>query len=93
MITQLTTAQERFVQAKLETGQYQNTEEILEAAFQLLEERDLSLNSPELDQATRQEDQQRLDKYRQTKQGVPHDQVAAWLDSIGTDHEKPCPTS
>jgi hypothetical protein len=40
------------------------------------------LNSPEIDQETREEDQQRLDKYRQTKQGIPHYLVVAWLDSI-----------
>ncbi len=31
----------------------------------------------------------RLQRYRETGDGIPHEQVAAWLASIGTDNEFP----
>ena len=34
----LTPKQEKFIQAKLETGKYRNAEEVLETAFRLLDE-------------------------------------------------------
>ena len=40
----------------------------------------------------RQEDQQRLQNYRETGYAISHDRVAEWLDSIGTENELPCPT-
>ena len=40
----------------------------------------------------RQEDQERLQNYRETGYAISHDRVAEWLDSIGTENELPCPT-
>ena len=31
-------------------------------------------------------------EYQRTGQAVSHDDVAAWLDTWGTDKERPCPT-
>jgi hypothetical protein len=42
-------------------------------------------------EATREEDLQRLQRYRETGHGIPHEQVSEWLSSIGTDREQPCP--
>jgi hypothetical protein len=42
-------------------------------------------------EATREEDLQRLQNYRETGHGIPHEQVSEWLASIGTDNEQPCP--
>ncbi len=46
----------------------------------------------ENDEAMREADRQRLQNYRETGQGIPHDRVAAWLSSIGTEDELPCPS-
>jgi predicted transcriptional regulator len=46
----------------------------------------------EREERERQEDLARWQRYQLTGQAVPHDQVTAWLDSIGTDHEGPCPS-
>jgi hypothetical protein len=43
------------------------------------------------DQETREADLQRIQNYRKTGHGIPHDQVDAWLSSIGTDDELKCP--
>jgi predicted transcriptional regulator len=32
-----------------------------------------------------------LEEYRRTGNGVPHEQVREWLDSIGTENEIQCP--
>jgi antitoxin ParD1/3/4 len=93
MPIQLTPDQEQFIQTKIQTGQYQTAEEIVAAALLLLEEYDRADGSTaEIERVTRQADQARLDHYRQTGEGVEHAKVAAWLTSIGTDHELPCPT-
>jgi hypothetical protein len=39
----------------------------------------------------RQEDEQRIQRYRQTGYAISHDRVAEWLTSIGTENELPCP--
>ncbi len=39
----------------------------------------------------REDDMQRWQDYQLTGDGVPHDQVAAWLDQFGTDDETACP--
>lgn len=39
----------------------------------------------------RQEDQERWERYLLSGEAVGHDEVAEWLDSIGTDSERPCP--
>ncbi len=94
MPIQLTPDQEQFIQTKIQTGQYQTAEEIVATALLLLAEYDLA-NGPaaEIERATRQSDQARLDHYRQTGEGVEYTKVAAWLTSIGTDNELPCPTN
>jgi predicted transcriptional regulator len=43
------------------------------------------------DAATLEGDRRRLAHYRETGEGVDHDRVAAWLSSIGTETELPCP--
>ena len=43
------------------------------------------------DEVMRQEDQQRLQNYRETGYAISHDRVAEWLTSIGTENELPCP--
>jgi predicted transcriptional regulator len=43
------------------------------------------------DAATLAGDRQRLAHYQETGKGVDHDRVTAWLSSIGTDSELPCP--
>jgi putative addiction module CopG family antidote len=83
----LTPEQEQFVQTKLLTGKYYTVEEVLAAALQLLDEYD----QYDLDNLTRAADAERLQAYRKTGNGIPHAQVAAWLSTIGTDDELPCP--
>lgn len=39
----------------------------------------------------RQEDLERWESYLYSGEGVAHEEVAQWLDSIGTDDERPCP--
>ena len=56
--------------------------------WQQLQEQDLTFAS---DDVTKEEDLRRLQQYRETGYGIPHEQVAAWLVSIGTDNEFPCP--
>jgi predicted transcriptional regulator len=34
---------------------------------------------------------ERWARYETTGESIDHDAVAAWLDSLGTDEEKPCP--
>jgi hypothetical protein len=43
------------------------------------------------DEQMRQEDEQRIARYRATGYGISHDRVAEWLDTIGTENELPCP--
>ncbi|RUS96664.1 hypothetical protein DSM106972_086870 [Dulcicalothrix desertica PCC 7102] len=56
--------------------------------WQQLYEQGLTFNNED---ETREEDMGRLQRYRETGYGIPHEQVAAWLDSVGTDRELPCP--
>jgi hypothetical protein len=42
-------------------------------------------------EATREEDLKRLQRYRETGHGIPHEQVSEWLSNIGTDIEKSYP--
>jgi hypothetical protein len=37
------------------------------------------------------EDARRLDDFRRTREGVPWDDVKAWMESWGTPHELPAP--
>jgi hypothetical protein len=39
------------------------------------------------------EDRRRLAEFRRTREGVPWDEVKAWMQSCGTPHELPPPTS
>jgi hypothetical protein len=32
-----------------------------------------------------------LEEYKRTRQGVSHDRVSEWLDSIGSENPLPCP--
>ena len=36
---------------------------------------------------------ERWERYEVTGESIAHDKVAAWLDSLDTDREKPCPIS
>lgn len=38
------------------------------------------------------EDRRRLTEFRRTREGVPWDEVKAWMQSWGTPHELPPPT-
>jgi putative addiction module CopG family antidote len=87
MPIQLTSEQTQFVQAQIATGRYATIEEVLVAAFRSLAVQEADA----MDELTRAEDLQRIQNYRDTGKGIPHDQVAAWLSSIGTDRELPCP--
>jgi predicted transcriptional regulator len=39
----------------------------------------------------KQEDMERWKRYQSTGHAIPHEQVAEWLESIGSDRELPCP--
>lgn len=39
----------------------------------------------------KREDMERWQRYKMTNHAIPHEQVAAWLGSVGTDRELPCP--
>jgi hypothetical protein len=67
---------------------YRDQPELTEAEWRQLQQQGLAFDS---DSASRVEDMQRLRRYRETGESIPHDQVAAWLASIGTEHELPCP--
>ncbi|MBW4464719.1 MAG: hypothetical protein KME07_04675 [Pegethrix bostrychoides GSE-TBD4-15B] len=54
--------------------------ELTEAEWQQLQQQGLAFDS---DSASRAEDMQRLQRYQETGESIPHDQVAAWLSSIG----------
>ncbi len=56
--------------------------------WQQLQERDLTFKG---DDAMKEEDMRRLQRYRETGYGISHEQVAAWLASVGTDNELSCP--
>jgi Arc/MetJ-type ribon-helix-helix transcriptional regulator len=45
MNTTLTPEQEKFIQVKLQTGKYRNAQELLELAFKLLDESEITLLS------------------------------------------------
>jgi hypothetical protein len=51
-----------------------------ESDWEHLHQTDFTFDAAE---ATREEDLQRLQHYRETGHGIPHEQVAAWLSSIG----------
>jgi predicted transcriptional regulator len=88
MPIQLTAEQTQFVQAQIATGRYDTIEEVLAAAFRSLVAAQVADKKANIPQA---EDWKRIQNYRATGKSVPHDQVAAWLSSIGTDRELPCP--
>jgi putative addiction module CopG family antidote len=87
MSISLTPEQAQFIETQIATGRYHTIEEVLAAALRSLAGQD------DLDALTREEDLQRLQNYRDTGKGIPHDQVALWLSSIGTDRELPCPSA
>jgi hypothetical protein len=62
--------------------------ELSDDDLQKLQEQDLIFSN---DDATKEEDMRRLQRYKDTGYGISHEQVAAWLASVGTDHEPPCP--
>ena len=39
----------------------------------------------------KREDMERWQRYKMTNHAIPNEQVAAWLGSVGTDCELPCP--
>jgi hypothetical protein len=56
--------------------------------WQELQDQDLTFKT---DDAATREDKCRLQRYWETGYGISHEQVAAWLNSVGTDRELPCP--
>jgi putative addiction module CopG family antidote len=89
MPIQLTPDQAQFIQTQITNGRYNTIEEVLTAALQSLA---TEQDSNPMDELTRAEDLRRLQNYRETGQGMPHEQVANWLSSIGADRELPCPS-
>jgi hypothetical protein len=59
----------------LEYGQFDET-----LAFQVMTEAEMVESSLQV-----------LEEYKRTGNGVPHEQVREWLDSLGTDQPRPCP--
>lgn len=49
------------------------------------------LNQQERYWREKEEDQARWEEYVLTGDAVDNEQVMEWLDSVGTEHEKPCP--
>ena len=50
------------------------------------------LDREETYEREKREDQERWERYVLTGEAVAHKAVAEWLDSIGSDAERPCPT-
>jgi putative addiction module CopG family antidote len=73
----LTPEQAQFIQTQIATGRYGTIEEVLSAALRSLAFQE----TDDMDELTRDEDLQRLQNYRATGKGIPHDQVATWLSS------------
>ena len=67
---------------------YRVEPELTEMDWQQLQQQGLIFEN---DAASRTEDMQRLQRYRETGESIPHDQVAVWVASLETDHELPCP--
>ncbi len=93
---------EQLVQRQLERGPYQTPLEVLLAGVQLLEYRaqsagdgvygelDASLNFvPRTEAEMVQQSLEVLAQY--DGNGIPQDQVEAWVSNLGTDKEQPCP--
>lgn len=62
--------------------------ELTDEDWRQLQEQGLAFDN---DAATKEEDMRRIQRYRETGDAISHDEVAIWLDSIGTDDELPCP--
>jgi predicted transcriptional regulator len=45
----------------------------------------------EASEREKQEDLERWQRYKATGHAVSHEQVTAWLDSVGSEGELPCP--
>lgn len=50
------------------------------------------LDREETCEREKREDQERWERFVLTGEAVAHDAVVEWLDSIGSDAERPCPT-
>lgn len=50
------------------------------------------IEQEELKAAEEQETLTRWERYQETGEVVSNDSMMTWLDSWGSDHEKPCPT-
>ncbi len=50
------------------------------------------LDREETYEREKREDLERWERYVLTGEAVAHDAVTEWLDSIGSDAERPCPT-
>ncbi len=94
----------QLVQHQIARGTYQTPLEVLLAGVRLLEDQnqpttktdetfgelDENLNfSPRTEAEMAQQSLAVLANYQQD--AIPHDQVEAWVDSLGTDSEQPCP--
>jgi putative addiction module CopG family antidote len=95
---------EKLVQRQIANGKYQTVIEVLAAGVQLLEHQEQQLTDADEIYGEFDEDLQFaplteaemvqkslavLSNYR--NDGVPHDQVEAWVNRLGTDDETPCP--
>jgi len=95
---------EELVQRQITSGKYQTVLDVLVAGVQLLEHQDERLTgvdvtygavdenlkfSPLTEAEMVQQSLAVLATYQHD--AIPHDQVEAWGNSLGTDHEQPCP--
>jgi hypothetical protein len=57
---------------------------------------ELAFNEPATEDpwspAAFQEDARRLDEFERTRMGVPWDEIRSWMETWGTDAERPPPT-
>jgi putative addiction module CopG family antidote len=95
---------EALVQRQITSGRYQTVLDVLVAGVQLLEHQDKQLAGDDATYGALDADLQfsPLTEAEMTQQSlavlatyehdaVPHDQVEAWANSLGTDDEQPCP--
>ncbi|WP_017302241.1 ribbon-helix-helix domain-containing protein [Nodosilinea nodulosa] len=93
---------EELVQRQIASGKYQTVLDVLVAGVQLLDHQDEQLTdvgygalddnlqfSPLTEAEMAQQSLAVLATYQHD--AIPHDQVEAWGNSLGTDDEQPCP--
>ncbi|PSR13216.1 hypothetical protein C8255_25590 [filamentous cyanobacterium CCP3] len=95
---------EALVQRQITSGKYQTVLDVLVAGVQLLDHQDEQLADGDITYGALDGDRQflPLTEAEMAQQslavlatyehdGIPHDQVESWANSLGTDDEQPCP--